>query len=160
MVYLTFMTATGKFIAVNPRKQRSYFWRVQDGLIAEGRLEERHFSYDRYRRKRGCTESITANISIAGSARKDLDRIKDGLFHRLDNHLKKLAAQPIKPKTKPLYIKWFIGNLRIADLKEFSVVYTFDKRTKQLHILLSRVEWGKAEKFLRASLHANRKANS
>ena len=150
MVYISFRTAAGVVIMVRGR-QRSIFWGVQDGLIAEGRLEERNFSYDRYRRRRGCSGHISPSIWVTRSARKELDRLKDQLFHRLDGDLGALARSPTKPKTKPKYLKWFIGDLRIALLRECSVVYTFDKRQQRIRLLVVRVDWKRADKLKRTA---------
>ena len=150
MGYIPFQTAAGAVIMVR-KNQRSIFWNVQDGLIAEGRLQERNFSYDRYRRSRGCSGSISPSIWITRSARKELDRLKDQLFHRLDENLPPLARRPTKPKTKPNYLKWFIGNLRVASLGEFSVVYTFDKHQRRIRLLVVRVEWKRVHPLQRTA---------
>jgi len=150
MVYISFRTAAGVVIMVRGG-QRSIFWGVQDGLIAEGRLEQRNFSYDRYRRRRGCSGHISPSIWVTRSARKELDRLKDQLFHRLDDDLGALARRPTKPKTKPKYFKWFIGDLRIALLRECSVVYTFDKRQQRIRLLVIRVDWKRADKLKRTA---------
>ena len=151
MVYIPFRTAAGVVIMVRAG-QRSIFWGVQDGLIAEGRLEERNFSYDRYRRRRGCSGHISPpNIWVTRSARKELDRLKDQLFHRLDDDLTALVRRPTKPKTKPKYLKWFTGNLRIVLLRECSVVYTFDRREQRIRLLVVRVDWKRADKLKRTA---------
>jgi hypothetical protein len=131
--------------------QRSIFWGVQDGLIAEGRLEERNFSYDRYRRRRGCSGRINPSIWVTRSARKELDRLKDQLFSRLDDDLEALGRRPTKANTKPEYLNWFIGDLRIVLLRECSVVYTFDKRQQRIRLLLVRVDWKRADKLKRTA---------
>jgi hypothetical protein len=139
MAYITFLTADGQRIAISPKKQKSTFHCFQDGLIAESRLGEDDVSYEKYRGKRGCKGVVQSPITIVRSVQRELDRLRDAPFSKLDESLLSLAKRPKLARSKPKCFKWFLGDLRLAALGDFSVVYATDDRAKHLRVLMVAV---------------------
>ena len=127
MVGITFLTASGHKIAINPKSSRSTFAIFQDGLIAEASLDEKDVSYEAYRRKRGYRGQTHSKIRIVRPIQKQLDRVDDALFAKLDKGLLFLAENPISPRSKPKCFRRLLGDLRLADSAHYSVVYTVDQ---------------------------------
>jgi len=115
MVGITFLTASGHKIAINPKSSRSTFAIFQDGLIAEASLDEKDVSYEAYRRKRGYRGQTHSKIRIVRPIQKQLDRVDDALFAKLDKGLLFLAENPISPRSKPKCFRRLLGDLRLAD---------------------------------------------
>jgi hypothetical protein len=137
MAYIiTFLTAGGQRVAFSPKKQRSTFHCFQDGLIAESRLGEDDVSYQKYRVKRGYKGVVQSPIMIVRSVQKELDRLRDAPFSQLDEGLVSLARKPTLARSKPKCFKWFVGDLRLATIGDFSVVYTTDDCAKHLRVLM------------------------
>lgn len=135
MAYLTFLTAAGHKIAISPKRQESTFRSFQDGLIGESRLSERELPYNKYRAKRGCQREAQSSISIVRSAQKELDRLDDNAFANLDEGLLSLSKRPKPARSKPKCFMWFLGDLRLAAVGDYSVVYSFDEKAMHLRIL-------------------------
>lgn len=136
MTYIIFLTAAGNRIAINPKRQRSIFRRFQDGLIAESRLGEKDLSYDKYRAKRDCQGVLQSSVSVVRSVQKELDRLDESAFARLDEALVSLAKRPKLTRSKPRCFKWLLGDLRLAAAGDYSVVYTLNERATHLRVLM------------------------
>jgi hypothetical protein len=145
MEYTTILNAAGHRLMVNPRKQRSMYRDILDAILAEARVGKRGLSYKKYRAKRGCSGDCSDAVSITSSARRQLERLEDQAFHRIDAGIMRLQKKPTAASTKPRYYRWFIGDLRRVLVDEFPILYSFDELRGRLAILFfGQPRWKRA----------------
>jgi mRNA-degrading endonuclease RelE of RelBE toxin-antitoxin system len=135
MEYTTILTAAGHRLMMSPRKQRSMYRDILDAVLAEARVGKRCLSYNRYRAKRGATGDCSDAVSITFSLRRQLERLDDQAFQRIDAGIVRSKKRPKAASTKPKYYRWFIGDLRRVLVDEFPILYSFDEERGRLAIL-------------------------
>src|SRR4051812_26975786 len=96
---------------VHPHTQRSMYRDILDAILAEDRVGKRGMSYPKYRAKRGRSDDC-GDVAITSSARRQLERLDDQTFQRIDRGVMRLLQRPTVASTKPKYYRWFIGDLR------------------------------------------------
>jgi mRNA-degrading endonuclease RelE of RelBE toxin-antitoxin system len=140
MAYMHFATASGKFFTLNSRQYEKIAWALWEGQIAETRLvlmPEKDAPYQRYRVKRLGANAPSAPtdyaIAIRRSSQKDMDRMDESSFAKLDSVIIALSKQPMPPEC--IQIKYLRPDLRIIRGAECVVVYAIDSGAKRLRIL-------------------------
>lgn len=120
---------------VDPRKQKVMYRDIMDAILAEARVGKRGLSYNKYRVKRGRSGDWNAIVSITSSAKRQLERVDDETFRRIDVGILRLLKNPAAASSKPKYYRWFIGDLRRVLVDEFPILYSFDTERARMTIL-------------------------
>jgi hypothetical protein len=96
------MTASGHRILINPKKQKAIFQNFIEGMLAESHFyfNERAISYGEYRSGRGQKNVGGSSVRIVQSVRKQLDKLDDKTFVKLDIGILRLEQQPAPLKSK------------------------------------------------------------
>jgi mRNA-degrading endonuclease RelE of RelBE toxin-antitoxin system len=137
VTYVPFMTASGHRILINPKKQKAIFQNFIEGMLAESHFyfNERAISYGEYRSGRGQKNVGGSSVRIVQSVRKQLDKLDDKTFVKLDIGILRLEQQPAPLKSKPKHYRWFLGDLRRVVIGDFPVIYRLNGPGSRLRIL-------------------------
>src|SRR5215467_412438 len=139
MAYMHFITASGRGFRLNSQQYRNVAWALHDGQIAEQRLlsSQKETPYQRYRAKRLGDRAVTRpadyKITACRPSQKEMDRLDDSSFAKLDRIILPLCDQPTPPGC--LKLKWLLPELRIIRGADCVVVYAIDIALKRLRIL-------------------------
>ncbi len=139
MAYMHFIAASGKGFVLNRRQYKDIAWALHDGQIAEDRLlsAQKETPYQRYRVKRlgagHLTFATDYAITACRSSQKEMDRIDESSFARLDSVI--LALSKLPTPRGCIKLKWLLPDLRVIREADCVIVYAIDNEAKRLRIL-------------------------
>ena len=138
MDYMFIGTRLGNAVALTPRQYRRA-WALGDLQVADSRLglAEKYTGYHQYRAKRLASRVPNAEtdyeVAICPSSQRDMDRLDDSSFARLDGAILALAKHPAPRGRKR--IKWLNPDLWCVREAVFIIAYTVEAGPKRLRII-------------------------
>jgi hypothetical protein len=124
VTYVEIGTAAGHRITINPKRQRTLIGSFVDGMLAESRfVKERLLSYSTYRARGGQKNTGTSSISITLTVRKQLDRLDNETFGKLDAGILALKRKPTPAGSNPSITGgswWILGGSRLEVFLSFA----------------------------------------
>ena len=136
MAYITIVTAAGHKLMVEPQKQKSLMFDLQDAAVAESRLDERRLNYVRYRSvKEMPAADFGSLVTFAQSLKRDFSYLSKDDFSEIDNGVIELSKNPRPPNSEIKTYKWFKGNLRRKMIGSFPLLYTLSNKGHSVVLL-------------------------
>jgi hypothetical protein len=136
MAYITIVTAAGHRLMVQPKRQKSMMFDLQDAAVAECRLDERRLSYARYRSSRKMpVADFGIVVTFAQSLKRDLSCLSKVGFCEIDRGVIELSRNPCTADSEVKHYKWFGGNLKRKMIGNFPLLYTLSDKSDSLVLL-------------------------
>lgn len=136
MSYITIVTAAGHKLMVQPKRQRSMMFDLQDAAVAECRLDERRLNYARYRSVKGMPAAeFGIAVTFAQSVKRDFSYLSKDDFCEIDSGVIALSRNPRPGESEVKHYKWFEGNLRRKMIGTFPLIYTLPNKEDSMVLL-------------------------
>ncbi len=143
MAYLTFVTAAGHKLMVQPKRQRSMTFDLQDAVVAERRLDERRLNYARYRSVKGMpAAAFGVAVTFAQSLKRDFSYLSKQQFSEIDDGVIELSKNPCPADSEVKHYRWFKGRLRRKMIGNYPLIYApSNKRDSMVLLCLGIRRW-------------------